>query len=122
VSKLVSYVNSILVVNDKTIEVDNEGYLLFPDVWNKDVALELAKTIDIDMDEPKWEVVNMVRNLFEETQCVPEARKILKILRERHGKEIGTRKYLYKMFPYGYGQQACKIAGMRKPLKLLLDL
>jgi len=26
------------------------------------------------------------------------------------------------MFPYGYGQQACKIAGMRVPLKLLLDL
>jgi tRNA 2-thiouridine synthesizing protein E len=33
-----------------------------------------------------------------------------------------TRNYVYKLFPYGYGQQACKIAGMRKPLKLLLDL
>jgi len=26
------------------------------------------------------------------------------------------------LFLYGDGQQACKIAGMRKPLKLLLDL
>jgi len=26
------------------------------------------------------------------------------------------------MFPYGYGQQACKIAGMRVPLKLWLYL
>ena len=38
------------------------------------------------------------------------------------GKEIATRRYVYDLFPYGYGQQACKIAGMRKPLKLLLDL
>jgi len=29
---------------------------------------------------------------------------------------------LYALFPYGYGQQACKIAGMRKPLKLMLDI
>ena len=38
------------------------------------------------------------------------------------GKEIATRRYVYDLFPYGYGQQACKIAGMRRPLKLLLDL
>ena len=41
---------------------------------------------------------------------------------KKHGKEKATRKYVYNMFPYGYGQQACKIAGMRVPLKLLLDL
>jgi tRNA 2-thiouridine synthesizing protein E len=32
------------------------------------------------------------------------------------------RKYIYNLFPYGYGQQACKIAGMREPKKLWLDL
>lgn len=29
---------------------------------------------------------------------------------------------LYALFPHGYGQQACRIAGMRKPLKLMLDV
>jgi len=33
-----------------------------------------------------------------------------------------TRRYIYKLFPYGYGQQACKIAGMRQPKKLWLDM
>lgn len=28
----------------------------------------------------------------------------------------------FLIFPYGYGQQVCKIAGMRKPLKLMLDM
>lgn len=40
----------------------------------------------------------------------------------RHGKEPATRKYLYDLFPYGYGQQACEIAGMRMPRKLMLDV
>ncbi len=38
------------------------------------------------------------------------------------GKEKATRKFLYELSPYGYGQQACKIAGMRKPRKLMLDV
>ncbi len=111
-----------LKLDDKNIELDDEGFLLDPEDWTEEVGFKLADTIDIEMDEKKWEIVNMVRDLFIETQCIPEARTILKILRERHGKEIATRKYLYAMFPYGYGQQACKIAGMRKPLKIMLDL
>jgi sulfur relay (sulfurtransferase) DsrC/TusE family protein len=53
---------------------------------------------------------------------VPEARHALKDLRLKPGEEKATRKFLYSLFPYGYGQQACKIAGMRKPLKLMLDI
>jgi len=63
-----------------------------------------------------------VREYFEEREFIPELRTLLKTLRERHGKDTATRKYVYDLFPYCYGQQACKIAGMRKPLKLLLDL
>jgi tRNA 2-thiouridine synthesizing protein E len=62
-----------------------------------------------------------VRDCFERHQTVPEARTRLKALATEYGKELGTRRYLYQLFPYGYGQQACKIAGMRKPRKLMLD-
>ena len=41
-------------------------------------------------------------------------------LGKQFGKEKAARKFLYQLFPYGYGQQACKIAGMRKPRKLML--
>jgi sulfur relay (sulfurtransferase) DsrC/TusE family protein len=30
------------------------------------------------------------------------------------GKDRATRRYLSQLLPRGYGQQACKIAGMRK--------
>jgi sulfur relay (sulfurtransferase) DsrC/TusE family protein len=37
-------------------------------------------------------------------------------------KDKATRQYLYQLFPRGYGQQACKFVGMRKPRKLMLDV
>ena len=111
-----------LKVNGAVLEVDNEGYLLDPTDWNMDVAHEMARGEQIDMSEDHWSVVHFVRNWYEERHVVPEARHALKDMRSKLGKEKATRKFLYSLFPYGYGQQACKIAGMRKPLKLMLDI
>ncbi len=113
---------NVLEVNGEKIPVDKEGYLLDPSQWNEQVAEVIAEKENIELTEDVWEVVNFVREHFEYHQCIPEHRKLLQELRKRHGKQKATRKYIYNMFPYGYGQQACKIAGMRVPLKLLLDL
>lgn len=109
-------------MNAVTIETDNEGYLLDPGLWDETIALQIAESENITMTDAHWEIVHFVREYFELYQSVPENRTLLKTLRERHGKDVATRKYIHKLFPYGFGQQACKIAGMRKPLKLLLDL
>ncbi len=111
-----------LQVNGQSIRLDREGFLLEPADWNKDVACAIAEKENIEMTDAVWEVVQFVRDYYEERQSVPEHRILLKELRDRHGKEKATRKYVYNMIPYGYGQQACKITGMRVPLKLLLDL
>ncbi|MEE9447932.1 MAG: TusE/DsrC/DsvC family sulfur relay protein [Arenicellales bacterium] len=104
--------------------VDNEGYLLDPSDWTVEIALALAETVNIDMTPQHWAVVYFVIDYYETNQQVPETRRALKWMKTapEFGEELATRKGLYKMFPYGFGQQACKIAGMRKPLKLILDL
>jgi len=111
-----------LEIAGRLIPTDNEGFLLNPADWDIDVANKLAETLRIDMSEHHWEVVRFIREYYEQTQTVPEARHALKDLGNKLGKEIVNRKFLYALFPYGYGQQACKIAGMRKPLKLMLDV
>ena len=111
-----------LQLNGAVIETDDEGYLLNPDDWSLDLAKVIARGEDMELTEERLEIVQFVRQQFDERECIPEMRTLFKTLREKHGKEIATRKYVYELFPYGYGQQACKIAGMRKPLKLLLDL
>jgi tRNA 2-thiouridine synthesizing protein E len=111
-----------LQLNGTTIETDNEGYLLNTDDWSPELAAVIASGENMELTDERMEVVHFVRHHFEERECIPELRTLLKALREKHGQEKATRKYIYRMFPYGYGQQACKLAGMRKPLKLLLDL
>jgi TusE/DsrC/DsvC family sulfur relay protein len=111
-----------LSLNGTDIATDDEGYLLNPQDWSPELAELLANSIDLELTGERLEIIRFIREYFEERECIPELRTLLKTLRERHGKDTATRKYVYDLFPYGYGQQACKIAGMRKPLKLLLDL
>ncbi len=112
----------MLEVNDRIILIDHEGYLLEPSDWNRDVAQLIAAKQGIELTDDAWEVVMFIREHFEANHSIPEHRRLLQALSKRHGKEKATRKYVYDMFPYGYGQQACKIAAMHVPLKLLLDL
>jgi len=111
-----------LEVNGTVLETDEEGYLLDPAQWDPEVAHCIADLEGLELDDERWAVVEFIRTYYDENQSVPEARVALKALEKKHGKERATRKYLYRLFPYGYGQQACKIAGMRKPRKLMLDV
>ena len=111
-----------LQLRETCIETDDEGYLLDPADWSPELAKVITGVENMELTKERLEIVQFVREHFEERECIPELRTLLKTLRDRHGKEKATRKYVYELFPYGYGQQACKIAGMRKPLKLLLDL
>ncbi|MCL4150798.1 UNVERIFIED_CONTAM: hypothetical protein GTU68_063305, partial [Idotea baltica] len=104
------------------IERDDEGYLLDPSQWSEQLAKDIALEENIAMDADHWHVVNFVREYYQSNQTVPEARTLLKHLKLTLDENRSTRRYLYSLFPYGYGQQACKIAGMRKPLKLMLDV
>ena len=106
----------------RTVAVDEEGFLLDASDWTRDMAPAIAASMDIDLTEQHWQVIDYIRGYFESNHAVPELRTFLKYLRDSKDKDNATRKYVYRLFPYGYGQQACKIAGMRKPRKLMLDV
>jgi tRNA 2-thiouridine synthesizing protein E len=94
-------------------ELDDEGYLLDPADWNEAVALALADSENIRLNDDYWPVLRFMRDFYEEHQVAPDARYVIKYLAERWGGE--ARRKLFELFPYGYVKQACKIAGMRRP-------
>ena len=55
----------------KQIEVDDDGYLLNLDDWNKDLAVELAKQDGIELTESHWEVINFLREYYKQYQIAP---------------------------------------------------
>jgi tRNA 2-thiouridine synthesizing protein E len=101
---------------------DEEGFLLDADAWTPELAPLLADESGLELTLEHEEVIHWIRERYERNDSVPEARTLLAHLREHWGAERATRRYLYRLFPRGYGQQACKIAGMRKPRKLMLDV
>ncbi|MHB9119591.1 MAG: TusE/DsrC/DsvC family sulfur relay protein [Burkholderiales bacterium] len=94
-------------------EIDGEGYVVDPLDWSEELAEEFARRENIQLSEDHWDVVRFMRNYFEEHQVAPDARYVIKHLTQRLGSE--SRNKLFELFPYGYVQQACKIAGMKRP-------
>ena len=102
-------------INGHTIEHDEEGYITTLNDWSVELAEEIAKTEDIVMDDERWEVVNFLREYYEEYQIAPAVRVLIKSIKKSMGPEKGNNKYMYELFPYGPAKQACKIAGLPKP-------
>jgi len=102
-------------VAGKSIEVDEEGYLVNLSDWDEQVADYLAKEEKVEMTQNHWEVVNFLREYYSEYQIAPAIRVLTKAIAKKLGPDKGNNKYLYELFPYGPAKQACKIAGLPKP-------
>ena len=102
-------------VNGKTIDADEEGYLVNINEWNEDLAALIAKDENVAMSPEHWEVINFLREYYAEYQIAPAVRVLTKAISKKMGPDKGSNKYLYELFPYGPAKQACKIAGLPKP-------
>jgi len=96
-------------VGGRTYEVDEDGFLQDPGIWNDNVALDFAMTEAVtEMTEDHWKVVRYLRNYYLEFGIAPMIRKLCK--------ETGFKlNQIYELFPSGPAKGACKIAGLPKP-------
>ncbi len=101
--------------NGTTIEADEEGFITDISLWSPELAVLIAESENVEMGNDAWEVVNFLRNYYEEYQIAPAVRVLTKAIKKSLGTDKGNSKYLYELFPYGPAKQACKIAGLPKP-------
>ncbi|MDA8233135.1 MAG: TusE/DsrC/DsvC family sulfur relay protein [Magnetospirillum sp.] len=94
------------------VRTDTEGYLIDPAEWSEDVARELAGREGITLTDEHWEALKFMRAYLDEHQIAPDVRHVMKHLADFRGT---GRNRIFELFPYGYVQQACKIAGMKRP-------
>lgn len=96
-------------VEGRTYNVDEDGFLQDPEVWNEDVARDFAGTEAVeDLTDDHWKVIHYLRNYYLEFGIAPMIRKLCK--------ETGFKlKQIYDLFPSGPAKGACKLAGLPKP-------
>lgn len=105
----------MVTIAGKEIELDEEGFLTNLGDWTKDVADYLAAEEKVEMTESHWEVIDFLREYYDEYQIAPAVRVLTKAIGKKLGPDKGNNKYLYELFPYGPAKQACKIGGLPKP-------
>ena len=102
-------------LNGESFDTDEEGYLVNLGDWSKEVATAMAVEDGCDLTDNHWEVINFLREYYDEYQIAPAVRILTKAIGRKLGKDKGNNKYLYELFPYGPAKQACKYAGLPKP-------
>jgi TusE/DsrC/DsvC family sulfur relay protein len=98
------------LLGGRELEVDEEGYLQEPEKWDRDVAEDLAKTVNASaspMYSEHWKIVDYIRNYYLNFKIAPPIR----ILCKRTGFDL---KQITELFPSG-PVSICKVAGLPKP-------
>ena len=104
-----------LDINGVAIVTDDQGFLMDPEVWDESVAEVLAQKDGLQLGAEHKQVLDFIRNYYNEHHVAVDARFVIKYLAQELGYRENARQRLYQLFPYGYMQQVCKIAGMRRP-------
>ncbi|WP_306599385.1 TusE/DsrC/DsvC family sulfur relay protein [Geothrix sp. 21YS21S-2] len=92
------------------VELNEEGFLVDPGVWDEELALALARQEEglEALNEQHWSVIRFIRGHFLEHEAAPMVRQVCK------GSGVPL-KQIYDLFPGGPARGACKLAGLPKP-------
>ena len=97
-------------VNGTKLEVNEEGFLVNPALWNVEIAKVLASAEEglENLTEEHWAVIIFIREHYLQTNLAPMVRSICKTT------NLPLRR-IYELFPSGPAKGACKLAGLPKP-------
>jgi tRNA 2-thiouridine synthesizing protein E len=108
-----------LTINEKSIELDKEGFLKNLNDWNESVANALAQNESIKLTDAHWEIIYLVREFYQTFQVSPSMRALVKRTEQVLGSEKGKSIYLLQLFPVSPAKFVSKIAGLPKPANCL---
>lgn len=87
--------------------LDEEGFLLTPENWSRELAIELAAAADVDsLEETHWQAIEFLRDRYLRLGALPPMRRVC-----RH---LGVDRYRIKHL-FGGCRQLWQIAGLPNP-------
>ncbi|MCB2184082.1 MAG: TusE/DsrC/DsvC family sulfur relay protein [Desulfobulbaceae bacterium] len=92
---------------NKSVALDDEGFLVNENDWDEEVAMALAKREGFDgLDQEKFEIVEFMRNYYRKFHAFPILNYVCKNLKEP--RNCVSEEFINPM-------KAWKIAGLPKP-------
>lgn len=94
---------------------NEEGFLNNIQNWSVKLAEAIALENNISLTPSHWEIINVLRNFYQEHQHIPPTRLFIKKIAEKLGKDKASTLYVCSLFPKEPLKILCKIAGLPKP-------
>ena len=94
---------------------DKEGFLRNLSDWNTAVAEQIADAEQLELTPAHWEVIDLLREYYQEFDDSPAMRPLVKYCGLRLGADKGRSIYLMSLFPGSPAKLGSKIAGLPKP-------
>jgi len=101
------------------LDLDKEGYLSDVKDWSADVAKVLATRENIDLTAQHWEVIEVLREFYQQTEVSPAMRPLVRLVQENIGADQGNSIYLMGLFGPSPAKMAAKLAGLPRPTNCL---
>jgi tRNA 2-thiouridine synthesizing protein E len=73
-----------LEYNGSSIETDENGYLVTLEDWSEGVAEKLAEDEEIEMNGEHWEIINFLRDYYQEFQIAPAVKVLTKAIAKKN--------------------------------------
>jgi TusE/DsrC/DsvC family sulfur relay protein len=100
---------AVLEIKGRKLELSKDGHLADPDEWDEDVARGFAELEGRELTDEHWKVIFYLREYWQQFAIAPMMRKLCK--------DTGYNlKKLDVLFPGGPLKNACKLAGLPKPM------
>ena len=102
-----------VMVGDRPVRTDSEGYLQNLADWSEDFARALAREEGLALTPEHWEVIRFLRQHFHEHGVQPQVRVMIRHFTQAWGPERGNNHHLHALFPIGGPQkQGNRLAGL----------
>ena len=99
----------VLKVKGKKLNLNADGHLADLAEWDEEVARAFAELAGIELTAEHWKVIFYLREYWRQFAIAPIIRKLCK--------DTGLcQKKLCELFPDGPLKNACKLAGLPKPM------
>ncbi|VXC28194.1 subunit of enzyme for 2-thio modification of mnm5s2U of tRNA anticodon U [Pseudomonas sp. 8AS] len=110
---------SNLIVDGRSIALDQDGYLAELADWSPAVAEALAAGEALQLSAEHWEILELLRAFYAEFQLSPATRPLIKYAALKLGPEKGNSLHLNRLFKGTPAKLAAKLAGLPKPTNCL---
>ncbi len=101
------------------LALDQDGHLVDYTIWNEQVAQELAKSLDLELTDWPFEILQAVRQSYQQFGHSPATRPLIKFLMKTVSPDVNNA-LLQEKFNTGLvARHLSRLAGVPKPANCL---